>query len=170
MRTLSPPLPIESVGDTEVSPPAGDRGPTPATGSSGGVSFNLARPWKFPAGHPDSVFCRRHSRSSVQVPVEISLYRPDGSSYDQGTGVVQDLSYSGLRLGDVFLARGRLLVTYFGVALRPALESHGGCDITGRILRTFSSGRPGFGIEFLAPDSGAQARFRKIAPLASRRP
>jgi len=122
-------------------------------------STNLARPWQFPAGHADSILCRRHSRSFVQVPVEITLACPDGSLYDRGTAVIRDLSYSGLRLGDVFLPRGTFLAPYFGVELRPALESPGGHGIAGRILRTHSSGFPGFGIEFLFPESNAEERL-----------
>jgi hypothetical protein len=126
------------------------------------TALNLARPWRFPAGHPDSILCRRHPRSSVQVPVEITLCRADGSPYDKGTGVIRDLSYTGARLGDVFLSRGRLLATCFQVELWPALESRGGRDIAGRILRTYSEGYPGFGIEFLFPAAGAQERLRRM--------
>jgi hypothetical protein len=164
MTTFTQPVSTVSVGAAEAAPAAGGRregsGSNPGTRSSNRSSFNLARPWKFPAGHVDSILCRRHSRSNVQVPVEITLYHPDGSSYDKGTGVIRDLSYSGLRLGDVFLTHGRLLAMHFGVELRPALDSHGGQNIAGRILRTFSSGFPGFGIEFLFPGTGAEERLR----------
>jgi hypothetical protein len=124
--------------------------------------FNLARPWRFPAGHPDVIHCRRHARVGVHVPVELSLFRSDGSLFDRGTGVIRDLSFSGARLGDVVLSQGRLLAMQFGVRFRPALESTGGPDIAGRILRTFSPGRPAFGIEFLAPTSGVEERLRQI--------
>jgi hypothetical protein len=158
-------FPTASVGDTEVALLLKGRsefpGLTPGTRATFRNTINLARPWKFPAGRVDSIPCRRHSRSIVEVPVEIILSRPDGSPYDRGTGVIRDLSYSGLRLGDIFLVHGRLLAMYFGVELRPALESPGRCLIAGRILRTFSLGFPGFGIEFLAPGSGAEARLRK---------
>lgn len=125
------------------------------------TALNLARPWRFPAGDVESVLCRRHSRSSVQVPVEITLYRADGSPYDKGTGVIRDLSYTGARLGDVFLTKGRLLAAYFEVEMRPALEPRGGHDIAGRIVRIYSSGFPGFGIDFRFPEAGAQERLQK---------
>jgi hypothetical protein len=148
------------VADPEAGLPGRDR--------SG--STNLARPWRFPAGHADSILCRRHSRSFVQVPVEITLARPDGSLYDKGTAVIRDLSYSGLRLGDVFLARGAFLAPYFGVELRPALEPPGGDTIPGRILRTPSSEFHGFGIEFLFPESGAEERLRRMSGLRAAGP
>ena len=128
--------------------------------TSGSIRTNLARPWKFPAANADSIRCRRHPRSVVEVPVEITLLHPDGWAYDKGTGVIRDLSYSGLLLGDVVLTRGGFLAPYFGVDLRPALESPDGHGIAGRILRSSSSGFPGFGIQFLFPESGAEERLR----------
>ncbi len=135
--------------------------------SSGGAErpirrpLNLARPWKFPAAHADAFLSRKHLRSDVRVPVDISLSREDGSFYDKGTGVVRDLSYSGLCLSDVSLENGRLLAASFEVELRPSQESPGRGSIRGRILRTYSSGMPAFGIEFLTPGSGAEERFRQ---------
>jgi hypothetical protein len=165
MKTEAQVLPPTPAGDTEVARLLKGRsefpGLTPGTGATDRNAINLARPWKFPAGRIDALPCRRYSRSIVEVPVEIRLSRPDGSSYDRGTGVIRDLSYSGLRLGDIFLVHGRLLAMYFGVELRPALEPPGRSLIAGRILRTFSLGFPGFGIEFLSPGSGAEARLRK---------
>jgi hypothetical protein len=136
--------------------------PGPGGGRPHRGEVNLSRPWRFPAGHPDVILCRRHARRGVHVPIEISLLRSDGTLYDRGTGVIRDLSYSGARLGDVVLSRGRLLAMQFDVRLRPALESPGGPDIAGRILRTFSPGRPGFGIEFLVPTSGVEERLLSI--------
>jgi hypothetical protein len=134
------------------------------------TTANLARPWQFLAGHADSILCRRHSRSRVQLPVEITLARHDGSLYDKGTGVIWNLSYSGLCLGNVSLAWGALLAPCFGVELRPALEPPGGDTIAGRILRTSSSGFPGFGIEFLFPESGAEERLRSMSGLQAAAP
>jgi len=133
-----------------------------AQDTSGSIRTNLARPWSFPAAHADSILCRRHPRSCVQVPVDITLVRPDGSAYDKGTGVIRDLSYSGVRLGDVVLTRGGFLAPYFGVELRPALESPGGHGIAGRILRNTSPGFSGFGIKFLFPESGVEERLRRM--------
>jgi len=165
MSIVARPLPFASTAEAEVATRLRDPGEasTLAPGSSIAEprSLNLARPWKFPSGHADSIRCRRHSRSSVQVPVQIALCRQDGSPYDKGTGVIRDLSYSGLRLGDVFLVQGRLLAPYFAIELRHALESPVGGTIAGRILRTDSSELPGFGIEFLFPGSGAEARLRR---------
>ena len=135
--------------------------PIDPEGETPSGEFSLARPWTFPAGHPDSFLNRRHTRTRVQIPVEISLYRPDGSSYDKGSGVIQDMSYSGLRLGDVVLAQGRLLARCFTIDLRPASEPPSGHDIAGRVLRAFSRGFPGFGIEFLFPEFGAERRLWK---------
>jgi len=159
MSIVNPSLPLAWTADAEVATCWKDL--TPEKRTSEPSLLNLARPWKFPAGHADSLRCRRHSRSSVQVPVQIALVRRDGSSYDQGTGVIRDLSYSGLRLDDVFLAQGRLLATYFAVGLRHALQSPVGDTISGRIIRTSSSGFPSFGVEFLFPDSGAEARLQE---------
>jgi len=151
----SPGPPIEDGGSESLGSASAGRPPNRKP-------LNLARPWAFPAGHADSILCREHLRSPVQIPVEICLYRPDGSSYDKGSGVVQDLSYSGLRLGDVLLSQGRLLAPCCRIGLRPALEPTGGSpDISVRVLRTFSGGVPAFGIEFLAPGSGAADRLRK---------
>lgn len=142
MRTIDPPLPIASTGVSEVAP-----GAEPPMGSR----LNLARPWKFPAAHADSIQRRRHPRTRVRVPIEFSLYRADGSFYDEGAGVIRDLSYSGASLDDVFLLQGALLALRFGVEQRIALESSGGVTIAGRILRVSPDG---FGIEFLLPGSG----------------
>src|SRR6185436_14736301 len=127
-------------------------GLAPRTSRSTRTTANLARPWQFPAGHANGILCRRHLRSRVQLPVEITLARHDGSVYDKGTGVIWDLSYSGLCLGHVSLAWGAFLAPCFGIELRPALESPGGHAVAGRILRTSSPGFPGFGIEFLFPE------------------
>lgn len=151
MKTLSPPLPHAPAGKTVAVPMAGPRIRN---------APNLARPWKFPAGHADNILCRQHSRFAVNIPVAIVLYRQDGSPFDRGTGVIQDLSYTGLRLCDVSLAQGRLLATYFAVDLRLSGEAPGGQDIAGRILRTYTTGFPGFGIKFLFPGSGAAERLR----------
>lgn len=124
---------------------------------------NLARPWKFPAGHDDTLVCRRHARSPVHIPVVISLHRPDGSGFDGGTAVIQDLSYSGLRLCEVVLAKGRLLASYFTLDLRPLPQAPGGPGVAGRILRTYCLGYPGFGIEFLLPD-GAETTLQSSEP------
>jgi len=162
MRILSLPLPLWSAADAEAAICSTEASTlAPATRIREPGPLNLARPWKFPAGHADSIRCRRHSRASVELPVQFSLHRQDGSSYDQGSGVIQDLSYSGLRLGDVFLPRGRLLATSFVVHLRHAFESPVSATIAGRILRGSTSGVPDFGIEFLFPDSGAEARLRE---------
>jgi hypothetical protein len=165
MNIVSPPLPIGSAAPAELARCRRDlsrRSKFPSEMRTPGRStLNLARPWRFPAGHADSIRCRRHPRSNVQVPVQIALYRQDGSSYDNGTGVLRDLSYSGLRLGYVFLTRGRLLATSFAIHLRHAFESLGDETIAGLILRAPSSGSPDFGIEFLFPDSGAEARLRE---------
>lgn len=164
MKTFKRPSSPDAPGNAGAPQIAGSGSPseTPTAGrSSSSGAFSLARRWTFPAGHPDSILCRQHLRSPVQIPVEISLYRPDGSSYDQGSGVVQDLSYSGLRLGSVILPRGRLLAPCCSIGLRPAFEPPGGPDISVRLLRTFSAGVPAFGIEFTAPDSGAEERLRK---------
>lgn len=144
--------------------------PPPRTSRLMRTTANLARPWQFPAGHADSILCRRHSRSCVQLPVEITLTRPDGSCFDEGTGVIRDLSYSGLHLGDVFLPRGGFLAPCFEIELRPALEPPGGRAVAGRILRTSSSGFPGFGIEFLFPGSGAEQRLRRMSELRATDP
>ena len=160
MRIANPPFHAESTADAEAALSLRQRTEGPNPRISKHTPLNLARPWTFPAGHADSIHCRLHSRASVQVPVEISLYRPDGSAYDRGTGIIRDLSYSGLRLGDVFLAQGRLLAMYFGVELRPALKAPDGETVSGRILRTYTSGFPGFGIEFLFPSLGAAKRLR----------
>lgn len=125
--------------------------------------LNLARPWSFPAGRPDFIHCRRHARSSVCIRVELVLYHPDGTLFDRGSAVIRDLSFSGARLAEVSLPQGRLLATYFGIGLRPALGSFVGPDISGRILRTFTPGMPGFGIEFLDPGPGAEERLRNFA-------
>jgi len=124
-------------------------------------SINLARPWAFPAAHADAFIARRHLRSGVQVPVEIALSSQDGSFHDRGSGVIRDLSHSGLCLGDVVLANGRFLAASCDIDLLPAGESPRRAPIRGRILRTHSSGIPAFGIEFFSPGSEAEERFRK---------
>jgi hypothetical protein len=122
----------------------------------------VSRPWLFPAGHADTFISRRYLRFRVQIPVEVSLSRLDGSLFDSGTAVIRDLSFSGLCLDDVLLANGRLLAAYFEVELRPAMEPSGLAPIAGRILRIYTSGLPGFGIEFLHPEAGAEQRLRTL--------
>lgn len=136
-------------------------GPTRDLRASRESAFSLARPWNFPAGHADSLHRRRHSRIGVQVPVEISLVRPDGSLFDRGTGIIRNLSCSGVLLGDVLLSQGRLLVRSFSVELSASPRSSSVPKVVGRILRTFSLGIPGFGIEFLDPERGAEESLRR---------
>jgi hypothetical protein len=135
-------------------------GPSPGNNASMRKSFNVSRAWQFPAAHADSFISRRFLRTRVQIPVELSLSRLDGSPFDAGIGVVRDLSFSGLCLSDIFLSNGRLLAAYFAVELRPAMEPSGLPLIGGRILRTHTSGLPCFGIEFLRPEVGAERRLR----------
>ena len=134
------------------------------------TTAHLARPWQFPAGHADAILCRRHPRYRVQIPIEITLARPDGVLFDKGTGVIRNLSYSGLHLGDVSLTWGSFLAAGFGIELGPALESRGGRGIAGRILRTHSLGYPAFAIEFLDPESGAEEQLRRMSGLQAADP
>jgi len=151
---------VESRSASTVQSRNESSGAGPGKGPPGRKSFNVSRAWNFPAGHADSFISRRYLRSRVQVPVEISLSRLEGSPFDTGIGVVRDLSFSGLCLDDIFLSNGRLLAVYFGVELRPAMEPAGLPPISGRIVRTYTSGLPRFGIEFLRPEAGAEKRLR----------
>jgi hypothetical protein len=123
--------------------------------------FFSLQPSQLPSGPEESAFCRRHPRFPVQIRVEISLVRPDGTSYDRGTGVVRDLSRSGLLLTEVTLGQGSFLASSFGIRLRPEGESPCGPEIAGRIRRASTSGNSAFGIEFLAPQSGTEERLRQ---------
>jgi hypothetical protein len=166
MKTIFQPPALASTVETAVEPILRSRneslGISPGNGASTRKSINLSRLWKFPAGHGDTFISRRYLRSRVQVPVEVSLSRLDGSPFDTGTGVVRNLSFSGLCLDDVFLSNGRFLAACFGVELRPAMEPSGLKPIAGRILRTYTSGFPCFGIEFLHPEAGAEKRLRTL--------
>jgi hypothetical protein len=133
--------------------------PTPPRG---GLVVNLARPWHFPSGHADAFIHRRHLRSVVRIPVSLRLCRQDGSCYDEGAGVVQDISFSGLRLSEVQAPLGRLLATCRTVEFRNALAAPGDDAVPGSILRTYSSGLPGFGVEFRFPEAGAEVKLRHL--------
>jgi hypothetical protein len=67
-----------------------------------------------------------------------------------------------VHLGDVVLSRGRLLVRCFKVELRPLSSFSSEQGVVGRILRTFSLGVPGFGIEFLDPEHEPGERLGRI--------
>ena len=129
--------------------------------------FGLARPWKFPAGHADSLQCRRHLRLGSHIPVKITLVRPDGCPYDTGTGVILNLSCSGAFLGNVLLSRGRLLAGCFPVELRPSPGATGDQAIVGRILRIFSPGFPGIGLEFLFPRHESVLGLRRMTAVVA---
>ena len=163
--SFAPPGLVSSV-ETAFEPTLKSRnespGISPGKFASSRKSINLSRPWQFPAGHADTFISRRYLRSRVQIPVEVSLSRLDGSPFDRGTAVVRNLSFSGLCLDDVFLANGQLLAAYFEVELRPAMEPSGLAPIAGHILRIYTSGLPGFGIEFLHPEAGAERRLRTM--------
>jgi hypothetical protein len=166
MKTSIQPPDIASAVETafETIPRARDQssGSSPGTGASIRKTINLSRPWNFPAAHADSFISRRYFRSDVQVPVEVFLSRLDGSPFDKGTGVIRNLSFSGLCLDDVFLSHGRILAAYFEVQLRPVMEPSGLATIAGRILRTSTSGLPCFGIEFTHPEAGAERRLHTL--------
>jgi len=157
---ITSPSPAVAMIETQVAPILRSGDPSSAHGLgrdlSNRKSFNVCRPWNFPAARVDSFIRRRYLRARVQVPVEVSLSRLDGSLYDMGTGVVRDVSYSGLCLDHVILSNGHLLAAYFAVELRPTTGPTGSSPIAGRILHTYTSELPCFGIEFLHPEAGAE--------------
>jgi len=164
MKNISPPHALELEDETEAAPTLRKRrwspGIVPGKGLSIPKSFDLSRPWHFPAAHADFFIRRRFLRARVQVPVEVSLSRADGSPFDAGTGVVRDLSYSGLCIDRISLPHGLLLAARFGIELRSPMEPSESPPIAGRILRTHTSGLPCFGIEFLHPEAGAEGRLQ----------
>jgi hypothetical protein len=52
---------------------------------------------------------RRLTRKPVSTPIRLSVYREDGSLYDQGSAVLMDLSTAGARIGKLELSRGDIL-------------------------------------------------------------
>jgi transcriptional regulator with XRE-family HTH domain len=72
--------------------------------------FKVAKDLGYDFGRLKYFHRRRHSRKSLGLPVVLSIYLEDGKLFDQGTGILKEVSLSGARLSAIVLP-GKALPT-----------------------------------------------------------
>lgn len=100
--------------------------------------------------HPN---VRRLTRKPVLKRISLSVYREDGSVYDQGSAELMDLSSAGARIGKLELSRGDILPPNSVVSLSlpgrtPALP------IQGNVVWLKPGADRSYGVRFLLLNAG----------------
>ena len=106
---------------------------------------------------------RKHSRRSVKMSAEISVYNVDGTLHDQGLATIQDISAGGARITDLSLPMGTLPVDPFTLSIRPLRKSLKSLEIQGKIVRIVQKDGVAFGVLFDGLDADARRRLQKIS-------
>src|SRR5450755_346796 len=72
--------------------------------------FKVAKDLGYDFGRLKYAQRRRHPRKTLGLPVILSIYLADGKLFDQGTGILKDVSLSGAKLSAIVLP-GKALPT-----------------------------------------------------------
>jgi len=106
---------------------------------------------------------RRHPRKQVSLPVDLSLYGPDGALLQQGTAQIRDLSLSGAQLRGILLPQQVIPIGPHEIGLRVLTGILQGIELRCRTVR-FLPGDLGYdlGVEFLNLQQAQRKLLRKI--------
>ena len=125
--------------------------------------FRAARDLGYDIGGLKHEHRRAFPRREVRLPVEISIYRRDGTLFDRGSATLRDVSLSGAVLRAVALPQDALPLRPHTIGLRLLEGPLKGTEILGRVIR-FSHERDeiALAIEFLEAQELDLERLRKI--------
>jgi hypothetical protein len=112
---------------------------------------------------------RRDERRNPMIPVEFSVYRPDGALYDRGTAVVRNLSVSGALLIALVLSRQAIPLTPHTIGLRPLGTPAPMPELLGRAVRfDYAGSSLGLAVEFLKGQEAVATEIRRTFRSARR--
>jgi transcriptional regulator with XRE-family HTH domain len=106
---------------------------------------------------------RPHPRKEMAVPLELYIYKADGSLFDKGSALVKDISLSGAMLTGVMLPQQSIPLRPHTIGLRLLEGPLKDVEIIGRPVRLTHSGNEiNLAIEFIRTEELSLKRLRKI--------
>ena len=124
--------------------------------------FKIARQMGYDFGRLKYQHRRRHARKPVTIGAELSIYKKDGTLFDQGMTTIRDISLCGARISDVMLPRASLPVDPFTIHLRPMQKPLDNVELPGRIVRMDQDTTPSFGVNFGNLNSATQKTVSRL--------
>lgn len=125
--------------------------------------FKVAKELRYDLQKLKFKHARRHPRKKVSIPLELSIYRIDGSLEQRGTAVVQDLSLSGAQLSGIVLPDQSVPLRPHVIGIRVLDGPLKDVELRCRPVR-FMATEQGFdlGVEFLGLQKTELRALRKV--------
>jgi hypothetical protein len=105
---------------------------------------------------------RKHTRRDVSTGTRVSIYRRDGTLYDEGTGVINDIGSAGASVSNLKLSRGSLPAEPFGMMLRPQRGPLKFQELRGRVARILVRDELVLGLTFENVDPRTLVKLEKL--------
>lgn len=103
---------------------------------------------------------RRHPRRAVDLPVEISVYTPDGALYDRGQAVLRNVSLCGALLEALVLPGRKIPAGPHLIGIRIPRREGGSLEVRGRPVRfIYTQDALGLALEFVGTEEAAVRRL-----------
>jgi transcriptional regulator with XRE-family HTH domain len=111
--------------------------------------FKLAKDLGYDFGRLKYFHRRRHPRKSLGLPVALSIYLEDGTLFDQGTGILKEVSLSGAQLSAIVLPGKALPTLPHSIGVRVPDGALKDLEVRGIPLRfELLDGSVGLAVEF----------------------
>jgi len=125
--------------------------------------FKVARQLGFDFGRLKYSHRRDHERKPTSVPLELSIYSPEGLLLDRGIATMTEISLSGALLSGIVLTQHSIPLKAHTVGIRILDGVLQDFEIKGEPVRFRHMAKGiSLAIEFLKTESGKSARLRKI--------
>ena len=125
--------------------------------------FKVAREMGYDLGRVKYRHGRREPRKELSMPLEISIYRIDGTLYDRGSAMARNVSLSGALLSAMVLPHQNLPLIPHTIGIRLLDGPFKDVEIMGRSVR-ISGGREdlNLAVEFLETQDAKIKQLRKV--------
>ncbi|HLY74651.1 MAG TPA: helix-turn-helix domain-containing protein [Planctomycetota bacterium] len=125
--------------------------------------FKVARQLGFDFGRLKYTHHRHHARTTLSVPLELSIYSPDGQLLDRGTATMSEISLSGALLSGIVLLNRAIPLQPHTIGIRILDGTLKDLEIKGTPVRfRHVGGAISVAIEFLKTEDAPIERLRKI--------
>lgn len=126
--------------------------------------FRVARELGYDLGRLKHTHRRRHPRKMVEVAVEMTIYRTDGTIFSSGQATLKEVSLSGAILSAMVLSHPGAPIAPHTIGIRPLSGEMKDIEVRGRLVRFYhGDGGLALAIEFLTTESAARKWLHKLS-------
>ena len=126
--------------------------------------FRVAKELGYDLGRLKHPHRRRHPRKAVEVAIQMTIYRTDGTVFSSGQATLKEVSLSGAILSAMVQSHPAVPLAPHTIGIHPLSGEMKGVEVRGRLVRFFHEDNGlSLAIEFLTTESAARKWLRKIS-------